>query len=275
MALVSEESRVLLIYTGGTIGMLVSDTGYVPEPFFLFETLRSQTSRFHDPLGDSLLSKSRSVEEFRKWSQSQSASRDQSKSRGTSPQRTVTAIGEGITGIGRKKDILDSRLKGVLSMSTLAEAEDQNRQLDGDRAPADERQDPRYSATSPEPTGTPLDPTGPSTLPVRSTRPIKPPPLTSILLANMDESPGRGRLDKLKIRCVKIRENCYEMHLPSLVTPTANSAPGGNVKRIRYAVLEVCEAWIIETVLIILFSGIPCWIAPIWKLQIGYESLKK
>lgn len=255
MALVSEESRVLLIYTGGTIGMLVSDAGYVPEPFFLFETLRSQTSRFHDPLGDSLLSKSRSVDEFRKWSQSQSqsASRDQSKSRGTSPQRMIMATSEGVAGIGRKKDVLDSRWKAVHSMSTLAQAEDRGQQLllDEVRTPVDERQDPIYPTTSPSPTGTPPDHTGPATLLVRSTRPMKPPPLTSIILENLDESPRRGRLDRFKIKCVKIRENCYEMHLPSLVTPTASSAPGGNVKRIRYAVLEVCNAWMIETVLII------------------------
>lgn len=63
----ADESRVLIIYTGGTIGMLVGNHGYVPEPSFLTETLRSQ-SRFHDPLQDSLFSNSGSVQGFRDWS---------------------------------------------------------------------------------------------------------------------------------------------------------------------------------------------------------------
>ncbi|ESK88051.1 60 kda lysophospholipase-like [Moniliophthora roreri MCA 2997] len=61
------ESRVLVIYTGGTIGMLVGHQGYVPEPYFLTETLRSQ-ARFHDPLQNSLFSNSGSVQGFREWS---------------------------------------------------------------------------------------------------------------------------------------------------------------------------------------------------------------
>lgn len=65
----ADESRVLVIYTGGTIGMLVGSGGYVPEPHFLTETLRSQ-SRFHDPFQDSLFSHSASVQGFRQWSSS-------------------------------------------------------------------------------------------------------------------------------------------------------------------------------------------------------------
>ncbi|KAH7889585.1 asparaginase-domain-containing protein [Phlebopus sp. FC_14] len=65
----SDEARVLIIYTGGTIGMLVSTQGYVPEPFFLTETLRSQ-KRFHDPLQDSLFSNAASVQGYREWSSS-------------------------------------------------------------------------------------------------------------------------------------------------------------------------------------------------------------
>ncbi|PAV23499.1 asparaginase-domain-containing [Pyrrhoderma noxium] len=65
----SDESRVLVIYTGGTIGMLVGPQGYRNEPHFLTETLRCQ-SRFHDPLEDSLFSHSGSIEGFRKWSSS-------------------------------------------------------------------------------------------------------------------------------------------------------------------------------------------------------------
>jgi 60kDa lysophospholipase len=60
---------VLIIYTGGTIGMLVGQEGYVPEPYFLTETLRSQ-SRFHDPLQESLFSHSSSVAGYREWSSS-------------------------------------------------------------------------------------------------------------------------------------------------------------------------------------------------------------
>ncbi|KAA1469340.1 L-asparaginase [Dentipellis sp. KUC8613] len=67
LVLPSDESKVLVIYTGGTIGMLVGQQGYVPEPYFLTETLRSQ-ARFHDPLQDSLFSHSASVEGFRQWS---------------------------------------------------------------------------------------------------------------------------------------------------------------------------------------------------------------
>jgi 60kDa lysophospholipase len=47
--------------------MLVGHQGYVPEPYFLTETLYSQ-HRFHDPLEESLFSHSASVEGFREWS---------------------------------------------------------------------------------------------------------------------------------------------------------------------------------------------------------------
>ncbi|KAH0830662.1 asparaginase-domain-containing protein [Lanmaoa asiatica] len=65
----SDEARVLVIYTGGTIGMLLGARGYVPEPFFLTETLRSQ-KRFHDPLQDSFFSNAGSVKGYREWSTS-------------------------------------------------------------------------------------------------------------------------------------------------------------------------------------------------------------
>jgi 60kDa lysophospholipase len=69
----ANESRVLVIYCGGTIGMLKSDNkGYVPEPFYLTETLRAQ-ARFHDPHEDSLFSHSNTVQGFRDWSQSGSS----------------------------------------------------------------------------------------------------------------------------------------------------------------------------------------------------------
>lgn len=49
--------------------MLVGQQGYVPEPYFLTETLRSQ-NRFHDPLQDSLFSNASSVQGFREWTRS-------------------------------------------------------------------------------------------------------------------------------------------------------------------------------------------------------------
>lgn len=79
----SDESKVLVIYTGGTIGMLVGHQGYVPEPYFLTETLRTQ-ARFHDPLQDSLFSHSGSVEGFRQWN-TQSAHHQRSSSGTQSP----------------------------------------------------------------------------------------------------------------------------------------------------------------------------------------------
>ncbi|KAF5315726.1 hypothetical protein D9611_004867 [Ephemerocybe angulata] len=78
----SDESRVLVIYTGGTIGMLVGQQGYVPEPYFLTQTLRSQ-SRFHDPLQDSLFSHSGTVQGFRKWSRAGGRSESPGRNSGT------------------------------------------------------------------------------------------------------------------------------------------------------------------------------------------------
>ncbi|KAG1749467.1 asparaginase-domain-containing protein [Suillus lakei] len=87
----SDEARVLVIYTGGTIGMLVSSRGYVPEPYFLTDTLRSQ-KRFHDPLQDSLFSNAASVEGYREWSNSGKStpiSSDNAPTPGASNQPTL------------------------------------------------------------------------------------------------------------------------------------------------------------------------------------------
>ncbi|EJU05568.1 asparaginase-domain-containing protein [Dacryopinax primogenitus] len=70
----SAESRVLVIYTGGTIGMVLSGQGYTPEPNLLTESLRTQT-RFHDPLGTSLFSNAESSTSFKTWAASQASSR--------------------------------------------------------------------------------------------------------------------------------------------------------------------------------------------------------
>lgn len=71
MELSSDESRILVIYTGGTIGMLIGSDGYSPEPYFLTEFLRSQ-ARFHDPLQDSLFSNAGSSSTYRQWSNTNS-----------------------------------------------------------------------------------------------------------------------------------------------------------------------------------------------------------
>lgn len=150
-----DESKVLVIYTGGTIGMLVgAQGGFVPEPLFLTETLRSQ-NRFHDPLQESLYSHSNSVEGFREWSSGRS-----------------------------------SPLGGNL--------------------------------------GDPLPVGKPSTLIVRSSRPI----------GQSTLAPGNQMIASQQPECRKISEELYEANLPSLVTP--RSAVPGSSKRIRYAILEVC-----------------------------------
>ncbi|KAI1791688.1 asparaginase-domain-containing protein [Ganoderma leucocontextum] len=69
----SDESKVLILNTGGTINMIFSQQGYVPEPYFLTETLHSQ-HRFHDPLEESLFSHSGSLEGYRRWSNNGKAS---------------------------------------------------------------------------------------------------------------------------------------------------------------------------------------------------------
>jgi hypothetical protein len=226
--------------------MLVSDAGYVPEPFFLFETLRSQTSRFHDPFGDSLLSKSRSVEGFRQWSESQSASRaqsksrNQSKSRPTSPQRKNTSeILKNPT--SRKKDAMDAsgRITPIHTVLNEMGQPQKDTSVQFVATPTEEQRGPFGQSDSPRsPQSIAPNPSHSGTLLVRSSRPLRAPPGTSIA-EEMDEELMRGRSGTLPPGCRKVRDNCYEMHLPSLVTPAASSAPGGNVKRIRYAVLEV------------------------------------
>ncbi|KAF8965293.1 asparaginase-domain-containing protein [Flammula alnicola] len=153
----ADESRVLVIYTGGTIGMLVGQQGYVPEPYFLTETLRSQ-NRFHDPHQDSLFSNAGSVQGFREWS-------------------------------GRSSP-----------------------QLIGDAA----------NITLEDPQG--------RTLLVRSSRPIG-------HATTLSPSPNYHLLRDQPV-CVRVSENVYEAHLPTLVTPRSK-VPGGNTsKSIRYAILE-------------------------------------
>jgi lysophospholipase len=62
--------------------MLVGQQGYVPEPYFLTETLRSQ-KRFHDPFQDSLYSNAGSVQGFREWSSGRPSPRSASPNGGS------------------------------------------------------------------------------------------------------------------------------------------------------------------------------------------------
>jgi lysophospholipase len=184
MLLAADESRVLVIYTGGTIGMLPGSSGYVPEPFYLTETLRAQ-QRFHDPLGDSLFSHSRSVEGFREWSGRNTPVNSPKAATTVFPLPLSYGPDTPITELGR-------------------------------------------------PTSTPSPP-GPPTLLVRSSRPLTVPPRSGLSPSGMIDAPR-----DFMPTCKKINDNCYEIHLPSLVTP-ASPAPSGNLKRIRYAVLEVSD----------------------------------
>ncbi|KAG8909307.1 hypothetical protein FRC00_010354 [Tulasnella sp. 408] len=142
--------------------MLVGNEGFVPEPFFLTESLRKE-SRFHDPNDDSLFSRATSVQNFRTW---HSRSASASASNPSTPTR------------------------------------------------------------SPSPSTTPLPAAEPPlpTLLVRSSRMIAQPP----------EYIGTG-----KHLSWKINPDCWEAHLPSLITPKVQLVHGTTrQKRIRYAILE-------------------------------------
>ncbi|KAJ3933450.1 MAG: L-asparaginase [Lentinula lateritia] len=146
----------MVIYTGGTIGMLVGQQRLTTESSFLTEILRSQT-RFHDPLQNFLFSHSGSVQGYRQCSFNSGRS---------SPQ----------TGV-----------------STGA----------------------YYSPQLP-------------TLLVRSSRPIR---HTGLRL-------GQDQNSVPTLTSIKIADNVYEAHLPSLVTPRSAVPRGTGGNRIRYAMLE-------------------------------------
>lgn len=166
MSMSSDESKVLIINTGGTINMIFGQHGYVPEPYFLTETLHSQ-HRFHDPLEESLFSHSGSLEGYRRWNSSGKAS----------PTGTTFGSREPSPSRGGSDNALHQSL----------------------------------------------------TLPVRSSRPIGIPEHLA---------PTAEQVIPRQPVCKKLSEDVYEAHLPTLVTPRS-SGPGGNRKRIRYAVLEV------------------------------------
>lgn len=83
---------------------------------------------------------------------------------------------------------------------------------------------PPGSTAVPSPAGLPVP-----TLLVRSSRPIAPPP-------NRDAPVGQTLFNQHTSK--KVSDDCYEMYIPSLVTPRAADAQG-NWRRIRYAILEV------------------------------------
>ena len=161
----SYRAIVILPPIGGTIGMLVGHQGYVPEPYFLTETLRSQT-RFHDPLQDSLFSNAGSVQGFRQWSTGKLSPQSATPNGGTPPL---------------------------------------------------------------------TDPQG-RTLLVRSSCPIG---HSSSLEANIENHWA------IQPRCIRVSENVYEAHLPTLVTPPSKVPGGSGSKSIRYAILEVSTGFVI------------------------------
>jgi len=122
MELSSDESRILVIYTGGTIGMLIGSDGYSPEPYFLTEFLRSQ-ARFHDPLQDSLFSNAGSSSTYREWSNTNSGRNSPSASGTTfasSTQHTllvgrcapVETLGFGLVPCGWGGSGLETEVRG-------------------------------------------------------------------------------------------------------------------------------------------------------------------
>ncbi|GAA5865695.1 hypothetical protein JCM3774_004969 [Rhodotorula dairenensis] len=79
------EARVLVLYTGGTIGMLKTESGgFAPHSGFLASKL---SPLFHDPAGQSVFANSSSVGAFDQWSAAQSQS-------GTSSPAPVRDVGD-------------------------------------------------------------------------------------------------------------------------------------------------------------------------------------
>lgn len=71
--------------------MLSGNDGFVPEPFFLTETLRRE-SRFHDPLDESLFSRASSVQNFRSWNTSRSGSATPTSAPASPPDGVPTLL---------------------------------------------------------------------------------------------------------------------------------------------------------------------------------------
>jgi lysophospholipase len=71
------------------------------------------------------------------------------------------------------------------------------------------------------------------TLLVRSSRPFVAPP------SRNPDAPGHSLFKQVASK--KLTDSCYEIHLPSLVTPRSIDSKG-SFKRIRYAILEVGDS---------------------------------
>ena len=140
--------------------MLVGQRGYVPEPYFLTETLSSQ-KRFNDPLQNSLFSNAGSVQGFREWSSGRPGSQP------ATPNGSVTPV-QVVPDPPRRTFLVRSSCP-IGQQSTLEE----------------------NHASTQRPT------------------------------------------------CIRVSENVYEAHLPTLVTPPSKVPGGSGSKSIRYAILEV------------------------------------
>jgi lysophospholipase len=81
--------------------MLVGHQGYVPEPYFLTETLRSQ-NRFHDPLQESLFSNAATVKGFREWSNSSGRTSPVSSQTPIAPPESLTLLVRSTRPIGEQ-----------------------------------------------------------------------------------------------------------------------------------------------------------------------------
>ncbi|PWN28607.1 asparaginase-domain-containing protein [Jaminaea rosea] len=75
----AKTSDVLILFAGGTIGMIRGENGYAPYPGFLTETLRTQ-ARFHDVDGSSIFSWSDTTRRFAQWAEAYSQSHPQTRS---------------------------------------------------------------------------------------------------------------------------------------------------------------------------------------------------
>jgi 60kDa lysophospholipase len=146
--------------------MLVGQRGYVPEPYFLTETLRSQ-KRFNDPLQNSLFSNAGSVQGFREWSNGKPSPQPATPNGGTASDTAVV----------------------------------------------------------PDPPG--------RTFLVRSSCPIG------------HHSTLEDKHVPTQPTCIRVSENLYEAHLPTLVTPPSKVPGGSASKSIRYAILEVGPRFVI------------------------------
>ncbi|KAL1742183.1 asparaginase-domain-containing protein [Schizophyllum fasciatum] len=194
------ESKVLVIYTGGTIGMLTGAHGFVPEPAFLTQTLRSQ-ARFHDPLQDSLFSHAASVEGFRTWSGRASPVQGPG---GTPPSPTSAAA--------RALDGPTLRVRSKRPIVGAAATPPQRRVREGEESDPGEGKKHADAEGGAEASGS------------------KP---TNVEGGATASAMKRDRTDEDEDDA-----SHYEAHLPSLLMPATVVAGGAGRRAMRYAVME-------------------------------------